>query len=145
MCLGDLEVGLEVLLLEGVELRLVVHRLLLIGINDVLHHSLTILQVADRLDIVVGKFELSSVLEDPFETRDFEVSAFEVGLEVLDLFLEAKLFEINLGGVAEVDGPLEEAVEDGDVGLALNSRASGESESQTFKIGSSGHNEFKVA
>jgi hypothetical protein len=145
VCLGDLEVGLEVLLLEGVELRLVVHRLTLISIDDSLHHSLTSLQVVDRLDVVVGEFKLSSVLEDPFETRDFEVSAFEVSLEVLDFFLEAELFEINFGGVAEVDGPLEEAVEDGDVGLANNLRASGEAQSQTVKIGSSGHNEFKVA
>jgi hypothetical protein len=106
VCLGDLEVGLEVLLLEGVELRLVVHRLTLISIDDSLHHSLTSLQVVDRLDVVVGEFKLSSVLEDPFETRDFEVSAFEVSLEVLDFFLEAELFEINFGGVAEVDGPL---------------------------------------
>jgi len=145
VCLSDLEVVLEVLQLEVVELGLVVQSLILIGLNDSFHHSLAILQVFDRLDVVVGEFKVSSILEDPFETGNSEGSALDLGLELLESGLEGVEFEINLGGVTEVDGPLEEAAEDGDVGLALNCGATLKAVSQTVQIGFSSQNELKVA
>ena len=143
--LGDLEVGLEVHLLEVVEMLLVLHRLLLIGFNDTFHHSLASLQVSDRLDVVVGVLKVFGVSEDPVETGDFESGALVLVLELVDLLLEGEEFEINLGSFTEVDGPLDEAAEDGDVGLAWNLTANAEFISQLVQIGFSFQNEWKVA
>lgn len=102
------QVFLKVGVLEVFVLLLVISCLIQVSLSDVLHDMDALFERLDRFLEVLSEAQILVVLLDLCEAFDLELCTLQIEPQITDLLLHLLNFEVDFGGFAESERPVEE-------------------------------------